>query len=95
MKFVILMNDNSYVGREYINALNAKGIDADIVCIGNYPVQDEQEDQRCNKLWNPPIFAEVAKNRNVYRFHSLKSKELLEFIKENMYDVGIQGGWGF
>lgn len=94
MKFAIIMNDNSYVGREYLKVFKNKKIDLDVICIGTYPVENAIEDERCNKLWKPPYFEDVSENRKVYRFDSLNSEEIFDFFENKRYDVGIQGGTG-
>lgn len=94
MKIAILMNDNSYVGRQYIYELNTRQIDADIICIGTNSPVNEVENVRCGCLWLPPLFEDIRGNRNVYRFSSLRDEGLIRLLKDREYDVGIQGGTG-
>lgn len=94
MKIAILMNSNSYAGREYIKTLKLARIAADVITIGHFPVIDEEENQRCGGNWNPPPESELICNLNTYHFTSLKDKELISFLNESNYTLGIQGGTG-
>ena len=69
MRFAILMNNHSYVGREYLHALNKVQIRCDVLVIevGNGK-SDEFEDQRCGGLWVPSPFEVVSAGLNVFHF---------------------------
>lgn len=44
LKFGIIMNDNSYVGREYLRELNCNdNYDVDVISIGVYPEDNKIE----------------------------------------------------
>lgn len=94
MKIAILMNHNSYPGREYSKALINSDIDFDIISIGSYLGQNEDENLRCDNMWKPLDFDIIIKNRAHYNFSSLKSDELLNLLDIKNYDIGIQGGTG-
>lgn len=94
MKVALLMNDNNYCGREYAKALAEKSIEVDVITIGEYPEKNETEDERCGYLWNPPLLKETTESDHIFNFETLKSDELVRFLKEKRYDVGIQGGTG-
>ncbi|MDD5571821.1 MAG: formyltransferase family protein, partial [Bacteroidales bacterium] len=94
MKTAVIMNDNSYAGREYLQALRMQGIKADIVSIGNYPEINELEEKRCGGLWKPVSMETLRKTFTVFEFVSLNESSLIDFLKEKKYDVGIQGGTG-
>lgn len=95
MKITLLMNENSYVGREYIAALRKAKIQFDILVfdVGNDEV-DEFEDQRCGGFWNPPSFNEVSNGLDIYHFESLKDPKLLTHLASFQHDIGLQGGVG-
>lgn len=94
MKVALLMNDNSYCGREYAKALAEKKIEVDVITIGKFPEKNKDEDERCGYLWNPPLLIETMESDHIFNFETLKSDKLLRFLKEKSYDVGIQGGTG-
>lgn len=94
MKIALLMNHNSYAGREYSEKLILSNIDFDILSIGEYPEENEFENNRCANLWKPVSFDYLKQNRKCYNFPSLKDESFIEFLKENKYDIGIQGGTG-
>jgi len=94
MKIAILMNHNSYAGREFIALLKTVGIKFEVISIGHYPPYNYLEEKRCNKLWQPKAFEELIKKINHYNFPFLNSKKLVDFLKEKKYDLGIQGGTG-
>lgn len=95
MKIAVLMNEHSYVGREFISALNIGGIQYDILVIdvGNKEI-DEFEEERCGGLWNPLAFEEISIGSIVYHFQSLRDPFLLSHLAKSHYDIGIQGGVG-
>lgn len=94
MKIAIIMNKNSYAGREYLNALNKSNINVDIISIGKFPEYNKEEDLRCGGYWNPPSEIELTRRLNVKYFHSLKDNNLLKYLTDFNYDIGIQGGTG-
>jgi methionyl-tRNA formyltransferase len=96
MKIALIMNDNSYAGREYLHKLGLSKVKLDIITIGTYPKVNRSEDIRTGGLWNPMEFEDILKNfeYDFKNFPSLKSKELLNYLKSQNYDIGIQGGTG-
>ena len=53
MNIAVLMNDNAYAGREYLDCLEKAQISVDVIIFGKYPIKDAFEDKRCSGLWNP------------------------------------------
>lgn len=94
MRIALVMNDNSYPGREYISAMVKNRIEVDAIVLGTFPRFNEREYKRCGGLWNPPTVEKNLPESNIYRFSSLKDKELKEFLAKKAYDIGIQGGTG-
>ena len=94
MKIALLMNDNSYAGREYIDHLEIAKIAFDVIIFGKNPESDNLEDERCENLWKPKKISEVRSRLNIFRFNSLKDKDFSDHLKKNRYYVGIQGGTG-
>lgn len=94
MKIAILMDYNSYAGREYAGALRRDNIDFDIISIGDSNRSSEIEEKRCGNLWAPIKMEELLKTVKHYNFPSLKSEDLVNFLSEKKYDLGIQGGTG-
>ncbi|HYG16749.1 MAG TPA: formyltransferase family protein [Bacteroidia bacterium] len=94
MKLALLMNNNSYAGREYLKALRENNIYPDVISIGAYPPVSEGEEARCGGLWNPPAEEEVTEGMKVYQFSTLKDQALLDFLDKEKYDFAIQGGTG-
>ena len=45
MKLSLIMNQNSYAGREFLNKLHLKKINLDVIEIGNYPEIDISENE--------------------------------------------------
>lgn len=93
-KISLIMNRNSYVGREYLFLLKNNKIKIDVLSIGNYPKQNILEDERCGKLWTPESQENLSEYHNFFHFDSLNSKKILEFLEVMNYDLGIQGGTG-
>ena len=91
MKLALIMNKNSFAGREYLSQLT--DIDLDLICI-NKLNSEELENERCEGLWNPPPLESFRKDFNFYEFQDLNSNELIDFLREQEYDFGIQGGTG-
>ena len=94
MKIALIMNDNSYIGREYLSQLQNSNFLIDVIIIGDFPSIDEIEEERCGGLWNPVSQEEILKKYKSYRFKSLKSSALQELLLKKNYDIGIQGGTG-
>lgn len=94
MKISLIMNQNSYAGREYLNNLKNNNIKIDVLSVGFFPEINTLENERCGNLWIPENESKLAKFHNFYRFKSLKSKELVNFLVCENYDLGIQGGTG-
>jgi len=94
MKIAILMNQNSYAGREYLRALNSAGIKVDVLSIGNFPEYNESENDRCGGLWVPLSQVNVSKGLSVKKFDSLKDESFVNYLCVEKYDIGIQGGTG-
>ena len=92
MKIAILMNDNSYTGREYLS--NLKDFKIDVINIGTHIERDIQEDKRCGNFWKPERKENLLNFFTFSYFDSLESKQLIEFLKDKNYDIGIQGGTG-
>ena len=95
MKIAVLMNNHSYVGREFVLALNKNGIQFDILVIdvGNNEI-DEFEEERCGGLWIPPAFDDISIVSRVFHFQSLRDPYFLSHLTNSQYDIGIQGGVG-
>lgn len=94
MKIALLMNHNSYCGREYADHLIKKQIKFDLLSFGSFPENNLIEDERCGNLWNPVKFQDIIRNTGYYNFDKMNSKEFLQHLAENRYDLGIQGGAG-
>ena len=92
MEISLIMNQNSYVGREYLEALKKEDIKVDVLSIGLHPERDLIEEERCGKLWSPKDQVSLAKYHYFYNFPHLKSKQLNRFLIMKKYDLGIQGG---
>ena len=94
MKILLLMNENSYAGRQYAQQLKFHKISFDIVTIGHYPEFDIDENSRCGGFWNPPTLHDMCFKDRIYKFNSLKSLDLINFLELKKYDLSIQGGTG-
>lgn len=94
MKIALIMNDNSYPGREYMKALVNNHINVDVINIGSFPKINDTEEERCGGLWRPPLLEEICDMGFIYSFPSLQDERLLEFLDEKQYDVAVQGGTG-
>ena len=94
LKLAIIMNQNSYVGREYLMALEKNKISIDILSIGSFSEVCEIEKKRCGGLWQPTSMQELQKYFRIYEFRSLKDLNFFQFLDLKKYDLGIQGGTG-
>jgi len=94
MKFAIIMNYNSYAGRDYLDHILRSDIPIDVISIGNFSEENKSEDQRCNSLWKPKRFDQLIAGVEHHNFKNLKDDELFEYLKKKKYDIGIQGGTG-
>lgn len=94
MKVALVMNKNSYAGREYLSALQEAGIIVDALTIGEYPEVTSINEERCSGLWSPPPESKLKAKTDFYHFKSLKDVAFLNFLQEKSYDIGIQGGTG-
>jgi methionyl-tRNA formyltransferase len=93
-KICLIMNDNTYVGREYASALQRKNIFVDIALIGNNDTFDKHEDERCGGLWTPVSQDDLSINFSIRKFKSLNDKLFIEHLYNTSYSLGIQGGIG-
>jgi len=96
VKIALIMNDNSYAGREYLYNLGLLKVKLDIITIGSYPRENNSEDRRTGGLWKPVEFEKILKlfEYGHKNFTSLRSIDLLNYLKNQNYDLGIQGGTG-
>lgn len=94
MKIALLMNHNSYAGREYLDRIKIQQIAVDVLSIGNFPERNVIEDERCDSLWNPKSFDQLVKHLNHFHFSSLGGAIFHKFLSEKEYDICIQGGTG-
>ena len=78
-KIALLMNKNSYAGRQYLSNLTNFGID--VITVGNFPEADNQEDERCGNLWKPTKEDDLNEYFKFYNFKNLKSEDLKNFSK--------------
>lgn len=94
MKIALIMNQNSYCGREYLDRLRQNNIVVDVIEIGTFPEVNKVENERCQSFWIPVGSKELEDYFPFHKFESLKSPELLEFLANQQYDLGLQGGTG-
>ena len=94
MKIVMIMNHNSYAGREYLLALRNANITPDVISIGKYPEINASEEERCGGGWRPPPAEEVMVGLKINEFQSLRDNQLIDYLTASEYDIGIQGGTG-
>ncbi|MBF0300015.1 MAG: hypothetical protein HQK51_14930 [Oligoflexia bacterium] len=94
MKIALLMNHNSYPGREYLLSLKKANISVDVLLIGQYPIINKLEEDRCGGLWNPPPLDNILTDISHFHFDTLKSQRLINHLSQANYDIGIQGGTG-
>ncbi len=93
-KVCLIMNDNSYAGREYVKALQDSKIFPDIILVGSNNELDSDEDWRCGNKWKPIGQDEFSKEISIYKFDSLKDPLLISHLEKSKYSLGIQGGTG-
>jgi methionyl-tRNA formyltransferase len=96
MNLALIMNFNSYAGREYLNLIGKANIQIEVICIGNFSEINQEEEIRCGGLWTPPSIESLE---NLYKFkinkfETLKSVNLVDFLKKKKFDLCIQGGTG-
>jgi methionyl-tRNA formyltransferase len=94
LSMAIIMNQNSYAGREYLTALKNSNVLVDVISIGSFPEIYESEEIRCGGLWKPTSMYELQKHFSIYHFSSLKDDALTQFLDAKKYDLGVQGGTG-
>lgn len=94
MKILLIMNQNSYPGREYLYALYKANIEVDVVEVGTYAEVNELEKVRCGGLWQPVKVVELQQFFRFHYFEGLKSEAFLFFLTTNKYTLGLQGGTG-
>ena len=94
MRFALIMNSNSYAGREYLKALNNAGLMVDVLNIGEFPEINSNEEDRCGGLWQPTKKTYLERTFDFFHFQSLSDEKFISFLGEKKYDVCIQGGTG-
>jgi methionyl-tRNA formyltransferase len=94
MKFCILMNQNAFAGRQFVQDLIVNGFDFDVIEVGTCSAENETEKIRCGGRWNPPLLNELSGNFSLFHFSDLKDKLLLDHLDNIQYDFAIQGGTG-
>ena len=82
-KIALLMNKNSYAGRQYLSKLT--NLDIDVITFGNFSEIDTNEEERCGNLWKPPKEDYLKKHFNFFNFKNLKSKDLKNFLNKKKY----------
>ena len=90
---LLIMNKNSYSGREYLSKLQKKKLYVKIAEIGDHPTHDDFEDERCNYNWRPKLMSELL-DFEINSFKSLDDTNFLKFLKRKKFKIGIQGGTG-
>jgi len=91
-KIALIMNQNSYAGREFLSHL--KGMNVDVISIGSYGSVEKAEEERCGGLWKPAAEEDLKDHFAFFNFKSLSSKDLQEFLSKKQYQLGVQGGTG-
>ena len=91
-KTALIMNQNSYAGREFL--FHLKGLNIDVISIGSYGSIEEAEEERCGGLWRPVAEEKLRDHFAFYSFKSLESKSLHDFLSKKKYQLGVQGGTG-
>lgn len=91
-RIALLMNKNSYAGRQYLS--NLTNFDIDVITVGNFSETDKLEDERCGNLWKPVKEENLKKYFKFYNFENLKSEDLKIFLRDKNYNICIQGGTG-
>lgn len=88
----LLMNRNSYVGREYLSRLIGHNIE--VITTGNFQEINLAEETRCGGLWKPISEDELRLNFKFHDFESLDDPRLLKHLEAEKYVMAIQGGTG-
>ena len=88
----LMMDDNNYVGREYVGELQRRSIFPNLILFGKNNRVDAQEDERTGCIWRP--IPQSYFSCPCYRFDSLKDPNLIKHLKAFKYDLGIQAGVG-
>ncbi len=91
-KISLIMNDNSYSGREYLSQLRHFNID--VICIGKFSKTNLIEVDRCGGFWKPQKQSFLEKHFRFFFFENLKSIKFINHLKKFEYCLGIQGGTG-
>lgn len=94
MKILMIMNDNSYVGREYLSKLKENNISVYVSIIGKFPEIDISEFERCQNYWVPEQQKSLEYYHNFFHFESLNSNLFISFLEKNNFNLAIQGGTG-
>lgn len=93
MKIALLMNKNSYAGREYVHTMIKNKIHFDVISINKIFSFSQIEDLRTNNNWKPEkIENMIQKIDNFYSFSSMTDPKLIEHLLKEKYQLGIQGG---
>lgn len=90
-KIVLIMGNNSFIGREYASYLIKEKINFEIIILGK-KLENKIEKIRTKGIWRPQLQSKILKNRNFYYFDSLNSNMLIKHLKQKKYLLGIQGG---
>ena len=91
-KITLIMNDNSYPGREYLSKLI--GYNIDVICVGSFPKISLLENDRCGGFWSPKEQSFLQNYFKFFFYKSLESKDFINHLKQKKYCIGIQGGTG-
>lgn len=94
MRIALLMDDNSYAGREYLSKLYEFNFIIEAITVGKKHEIDIKEEERCGGHWKPTSQIELKKHFNFINFESLKSPELYNYLSTKQFDLCIQGGTG-
>jgi len=92
-EIALLSRHNSYVGRQYAQALLDANISFYFVQFGDHDENDEAENRRCGGLWSVPIIDKFSECE-IVRLSSLKVNQLRDFVKNNNISLAIQGDIG-
>ena len=53
MKILLMMNQHSYAGREYLSGLKNEGIKVNVISLKTFLKKDKVEEDRCGGKWQP------------------------------------------